>query len=61
MERNNINYNNIEILNDKQRIPRVKLLGNIKIKDIKIELSLSHCQDKAIAFVILFNEGSNRY
>jgi len=51
---NDINYNAIEILNDKQGIPQVNLLNDIKIKNIQIEISLSHCQDKAVAFVILF-------
>lgn len=60
IELNNISYNYIEILNDKQGTPRVHLLGNIKIKSIQIELSLSHCQDKAVAFVVLFNGESNK-
>jgi len=45
----NIDYNDIEITNNKDSVPMVK----IKNKDsdgLKIKISLAHCEDKAIAF-----------
>lgn len=50
----NINYNEIEIINNKKGIPQVTI-KNKNLNNIKIQLSLSHCKDKALAFAILIN------
>ncbi|OGI17023.1 MAG: holo-[acyl-carrier-protein] synthase [Candidatus Melainabacteria bacterium RIFOXYA12_FULL_32_12] len=47
-----VNYTDIEIRNDKNNIPTAKVNTNI-MKSYKIKISLSHCEDKAIAFVLL--------
>ena len=44
-------YNNIEILNDKNGVPRVKIAGR-RSRGFQIFVSLSHCKDKSIAFAI---------
>lgn len=46
-----VDYKNIEIINDENKVPLVNLIGN-QIENLKLEISLSHCKDKAIAFVI---------
>jgi holo-[acyl-carrier protein] synthase len=46
-----LNYNQIEIINDINGVPRVKL-NTSKLNSVQISISLSHCEDKAIAFVI---------
>lgn len=51
-------YNQIEIMNNKSGAPIVKF-NNKNIKNIKVLLSLSHCQDKALAFAILSGEDDN--
>jgi len=43
-------YKNIEILNDENNVPKIKLLKNFD-SNIHFELSLSHDKTKAIAFV----------
>ncbi len=51
----NIDYKKVEILNNKHNVPLAKInkdLGNLKIK-----ISLAHCEDKAIAFVIASKNG----
>lgn len=51
----NIDYKKVEILNNKSSVPIVKInkgLGNLKIK-----ISLAHCEDKAIAFAIVGKDG----
>lgn len=46
-----LDYNRIEILNNERGVPQVKL--SIKnIGEVIIKISLSHCQDKAMALVI---------
>lgn len=49
-----INYNEIEILNDENGLPTAKL-NNKELNDIQINISLSHCDDKAVAFAIAIN------
>jgi len=46
-----LSYNLIEIINDINGVPRVKL-NTDKLNKLQINISLSHCEDKAIAFVI---------
>ncbi len=50
-----VEYKDIEILNDLKGVPRVRV--NLKNGGGKINkclrISLSHCKDKAIAFVVL--------
>jgi len=55
---NPVLYNQIEIINDNNGVP----LAKIKIKgyeQLKISISLSHCEDKAIAFAIIYGENKN--
>lgn len=48
----NVNYKQIEILNDENGVPRVRI-DKTGFDDLQIHLSLSHCRDKAIAFTIV--------
>ena len=50
-----LNYNQIEIINDVNGVPRVKLNTNM-LNKLQIDISLSHCEDKAIAFVIAIKQ-----
>jgi holo-[acyl-carrier protein] synthase len=45
-------YKDIEILNNKKGVPMVGINNN-KFKDLQIRVSLSHCEDKAIAFAVV--------
>jgi len=47
----NINYNSIEIINDQNGVPKVTI-KNAGISNIRINISLSHSKDMAIAFAI---------
>ena len=47
-----IDYKDIEITNNKNKIPMVKI-NNKNLGNLKIKISLSHCEDKAIAFVVV--------
>lgn len=47
-----LDYKKIEIYNEKSGTPRVKLVG-LNLDNLVINISLSHCDDKAIAFVII--------
>ena len=48
------NYKEIEILNDLKGAPYVVINKKQKnVKDLLIKISLSHCNDKSIAFVII--------
>ena len=44
-----INYRLLEIFNNKNNVPKVKIKGS-KFNNVKIYLSMSHCDDKAMAF-----------
>jgi len=46
----NLQFNEIEIYNNEIGVPIVNIN---KFKNLEIYLSLSHCKDKAIAFVII--------
>lgn len=50
-----LNYNQIEIINDINGVPRVKLYAD-KLNKLQINISLSHCEDKAIAFAIAIKQ-----
>jgi len=52
---NYTDYKNIEIFNEKNGMPCVKLNG-LNSKDLIINISLSHCEDKALAFVIILKK-----
>lgn len=52
IEKVNLNYKEIEILNSENGVPVVNIL-NKKLKEWKIKLSLSHCDDKAMAFALV--------
>lgn len=45
-------YQGIEILNNKRGVPIARLLNN-NFSDLEVKLSISHCKDKVIAFVII--------
>ena len=47
-----INYKDIEILNNNIGTPIVKIKDK-KFKNLQVNISLSHCQDKAIAFALV--------
>jgi len=47
-----INYKDIEILNNNIGTPIVKIKDK-KFENPQVSISLSHCQDKAIAFVLV--------
>ena len=48
----NLDYKDIEILSDAEGVPIVKV-NTINNYKIQTHLSLSHCQDKALAFVVV--------
>jgi len=48
------NYVDVEISNNEDGVPEVKLVKP-GFNDLRIKLSLSHCADKAIAFVVVLN------
>jgi len=52
LNRVGLNYRDIEIVNDKNGVPTVKI-SKAGYDDLKIHLSLSHCRDKAIAFAVV--------
>ncbi len=46
-------YRDIEIKNEKSGLPKVKVVKKSIPKNLEISISLSHCKDKAIAFVVV--------
>ena len=54
VEKKIIDFQEIEIWNDENGIPKVKFLKK-DLEKWKIYISLSHCANNAIAFVIAFN------
>ena len=52
LDRVGLNYRDIEIINDKNGVPTVKI-NKVGFDDLRIRLSLSHCRDKALAFAIV--------
>jgi holo-[acyl-carrier protein] synthase len=55
---NNPKYKDVEVINDHFGRPKIRLSGSIRehLQDFKIQLSLSHDGDYAIATVLLFQE-----
>jgi len=47
-----VNYRDIEIINDKNGAPTVRI-NKAGFLDLKMQLSLSHCKDKAIALAVV--------
>jgi holo-[acyl-carrier protein] synthase len=45
-------YKQIEISNDKSGVPKVKLKDRKLLNKFDILLSLSHCEDRAVAFAV---------
>lgn len=54
LEKNNVSFKEIEIIRSDTGIPFVKFKKE-GLDDIKIKISLSHCKDKALAFVVICN------
>lgn len=48
-------YTDIEILNKKNGVPYVKIKKEI-LKEIELKISIAHCEDKAIAFVVILGD-----
>ncbi len=48
----NLNYKRLEIFNNEKGVPIVRI-NNADSGNLQIHLSLSHCEDKAIAFAII--------
>ena len=46
------NYRLLEIFNNKNNIPEVKIT-DAKFKNVHIYISMSHCDDKAMAFAVV--------
>jgi len=47
-----MDYKNIEIINDKNGVPRVNIVDN-EFNNFDIKLSLSHDKEAAIAFALI--------
>lgn len=58
MGRFHMDYKEIEIINIEKGVPMVKLY-NKNLKKLKARISLSHCEDKAIAFAIIMEANQN--
>ncbi|NQT45940.1 MAG: holo-ACP synthase [Candidatus Omnitrophica bacterium] len=52
MDKPSLNYKDIEILNKENEIP-VTRINNKDFRDLRVYVTLSHCNDKAIAFAIV--------
>jgi holo-[acyl-carrier protein] synthase len=52
MDKAKLNYNDIEILNNKNGAPVAKI-NHKNFRDLQVYITLSHCKDKAIAFAIV--------
>ncbi|MGL5378230.1 MAG: holo-ACP synthase [Cetobacterium sp.] len=53
------NLVDIEILNNSLGKPEVTLLGELKKRDIKVEVSISHCKTYATAVAIIMEREKN--
>lgn len=51
---NDLNYNEIEVINDKNGSPLINILKK-DLEIYKIDVSLSHSDDNAVAFVTLWS------
>lgn len=47
--KSNLNYKRLEIFNNKKGVPEAKI-NNAGFNNLHVRISLSHCNDKAIAF-----------
>ena len=54
--RTNISYINIEIFNNEDGVPEVKI-SKAGLGGLLVKLSLSHCLDQAIAFAVVIESG----
>ena len=52
MGRANLDYKRLEIFNNEKGVPTVRL-GGADFRNLEVHLSLSHCEDKAIAFAVV--------
>lgn len=52
LRKTNLQYYNIEIINNEAGMPIINLKQS-EYKNLKATISLSHCRDKAIAFVLI--------
>ena len=48
-----VDYNTIEIFNNDRGAPQVRFCGHKNFKKLGVKISLSHCRDKALAFVVI--------
>ena len=55
----NPRYNQIEIINNEKGKPLVKLHEK-SLQNLRVYLSLSHCEDKALAFAVLTGVDNDR-
>jgi len=50
----NVDYKKVEITLNENRVPQVTLNDDF-LGDVDVQISLSHCDDKAVAFAIALN------
>src|SRR3989344_2686453 len=48
-----VGHNTIEIFNNDRGAPQVRFCGHKNFKKLSVKISLSHCRDKALAFVVI--------
>lgn len=48
----NLDYKRVEIFNNKKGVP-IATIKNADFRNLQVHLSLSHCEDKAIAFAVV--------
>jgi len=58
--KSNPSYRDIEILNGKRGAPSA-IINNKHFPDLQVQISLSHCEDKAIAFAVVMNGKQDSY
>ncbi len=58
ISKSNLDYRDIEIFNNNDGVPKVKF-NNKNLNKLQIVISLSHCNDKALAFAIVMKVDSN--
>ncbi len=59
MGKKNLNYKQIEILNNENGAPTVTI-DKAGFDGLQIHLSLSHCRDKAVAFTVVAEVNQNK-
>lgn len=55
IHRDNPAYSDIEILNDDRGVPRITS-NKKEFKNLTLQISLSHCSEKSLAFVVIFED-----